>query len=113
MGEAYHIATTKTKSLPSKQAVENISETWAWKIDSLGCHPVRTETINISTDKNSREQLHQIRWKFGDESVNDSIFLWAVAKYVTNVHISLEVPEEIERYFVANEIDSLVQYCNA
>lgn len=124
VNEAYNIAKNKVKTMPSKQSVERVCSTSPWKLDGLSAHPVRTETLKISDVKGSVTQLHQVRWKYGDESADNCIFLWAVAEYetttvdgsidgVANVKISLEVPEKIERYFTSAEMRPLVEYCSA
>lgn len=122
VNDASDIAKNIVKAFPSKKSVEMLNSTCPWKIDSLGCHPVKTETLNISDVKGGKLQQHEVRWLYGNKSADNCIFLWAVAKYetkeidgsisdVANIEISLEVPEEIERYFVGNEMSPLVNYC--
>lgn len=112
------------KSAPSIENIERVSNTFPWKIDSMGCHPVLTQTLNISEETGDMSQLHKVRWKYEDGSVNDSIDFWVRAEYETkemdgkihsiqNVKITIEIPEETEKYFVHSEINSLIDYCIA
>lgn len=118
------IVSSQMKLSPSTKCIEKLSCTVPWKIFSLGCHPVRTETMNISEETGDKLQLHTVRWKYDKNLADDCMPLWVVTWYETleangiidkivNVKILVDTPEETEKYFVESEIQPLIDYCSA
>jgi len=112
----------KKTFVPSSKCVELTNQVNIWKIDTMSCHPVRSETLDISSEHGVTKQRHAVRWKHGDEANVESMHFWAAIEYTTsesggavesisNVSISLEMPEDLDKYYVAYEIRFLIDYC--
>jgi len=112
----------KKSFVPSFKCVELANHVNIWKMDTMSCHPVHSETLDISSEHGVTKQRHAVRWKHGDEKNVESMPFWAAVEYTTsesrgvvqsisNVTISLEMPEDLDKYYVAYEIRFLIDYC--
>jgi hypothetical protein len=119
-----NIVKEMTKQAPSNEIIDNTSKVSPWKVDSLGCHPVSAQILDISGGNCEKCQSNSVRWSYGDINSDDGILISALVEYViqeqgimpsiiTSVNISLvDILEEMEPYFVKTAISSLIKYCN-
>lgn len=110
--------------LGSTKSVDLMKFSNGWKIDEMTCHPITSEILHVSTVQESVKLQHMVRWQHGEEQNEESMHCWAAVQYVTreskgvvdnisNVKISLEMPEQFDKYYACSEIWLLTDYCTA
>jgi len=110
--------------LGSTKSVDLMKFANGWKIDDMASYPITSEIVHVSTVQESVKLHHMVRWQYREEQNEESMHCWAAVQYVTreskgvvdsisDVKISLEIPEQLDRYYACSEIWLLIDYCTA